>query len=204
MQKKQGPLWHWLRFWFAVLFLSVLGAGVVGGALWAQEVEKVKVYSQDEEGVVGLYVDAQTDFSLSPELREAATKGVPLYFTADIAITKHRWWWFDKTILTAERTWKLVYSPLTRQWRIGSGDLLRPAQTLPEALLSLHHIHQWRIGELSQLQPDTTYTGRFRLRLDSSLLARPFQVDVFNRSSWSLETPWHEFQFSISAAKPQP
>lgn len=186
---------------YGLLFL-VFGVFLLCGysrlvAAAQEQVQQVRIYSEEQ----ALYLDADVQFQLSNELREAANKGVPLYFTADVEIYQHRWWWFDKSILVNKRTWKLIYSPLTRQWRIGSGDLLRPAESLSDALLSLQHIRQWRIGETKEFQTGVTYNGRFRLRLDSSLLARPFQVDVLNRSNWSLATPWHDFQFTISDEK---
>jgi len=194
---------HWLLS-FSVLFV-LLGAWFALPAQADERVKSVEIYAAQEQdaaaGDDGLYLDAEVDFTLSPELKEAAAKGVPLYFTADLEVFEKRWWWFDKNVLTAERTWKLVYSPLTRQWRIGTGDLLRPEESLTDALLALRRIHHWRIGDVSELRTGKKYTARFRLRLDSSLLARPFQVDLLNRANWSLETPWHDFQFSISAAK---
>lgn len=181
------------------LLLVVLLLGVVG--VWAQDrVEQVTVHAGDGQ----LLLDADVAFSLSEEMREAATKGVPLYFTADVEIYKKRWWWFDKTIVDTQRTWKLVFSPLTRQWRIGSGDLLRPVDSFADALLGLQRIRGWAISPIERFQPGQQYNGRFRLRLDSSLLARPLQVDLFNRANWSLATSWHDFRFSISDAKVQP
>lgn len=184
------------------LFLAIVCMLFLGvKAVWAQErVEQVSIHVEDEE----LLLNADVVFSLSEEMREAATKGVPLYFTADVALYQKRWWWFDKSILERQRTWKLVFSPLTRQWRVGAGDLLRPADSLEDALLSLHRIRGWSLGPVERFQPGQTYHGRFRLRLDSSLLARPLQVDLFNRANWSLATPWHDFSFSISDAEVQP
>lgn len=177
--------------------LLVLGPAWV----WAEDrVEQVRLRANEGQ----LWLEAQVAFTLSAEMREAATKGVPLYFTADVELYQKRWWWLDKSILEKQRTWKLVFSPLTRQWRVGAGDLLRPADSLEDALLSLHHIRGWSLGPVERFQPGQTYYGRFRLRLDSSLLARPLQVDLFNRANWSLATPWHDFSFSISDAEVQP
>ena len=199
-------LWSLCRVWRVLAACILVGMMTVVSA--QNTVEQVVIYAvtdaQHSAAVEepGLYLDAAVEFSLSPELQEVAAKGVPLYFTADVEVYEQRWWWFDKTVLKAERTWKLVYSPLTQQWRIGTGDLLRPEETLEDALLSLRRIRRWRIGEVALLRVDKPYLARFRLRLDSSLLSRPFQVDLLNRTSWSLETPWYDFQFSISAAKP--
>ena len=150
-----------------------------------------------------LLLDADIDFTLSGELHEAARKGVPLYFTADLSIQYPRWWWFDETILSVSQTWRIQYNALTRQWRVGTGDLSLPATTLDEALDLVRHIRNWPLGDAGRFTPDQTYQGRLRLRLDTSRLARPFQVDALNSGAWSLTTPWKEFTFSISAATPR-
>lgn len=75
-----------------------------------------------------LNIDADVHLPLSDELRYSAERGVTLYFTADIEIKKPRNWWFDKEVVRTEQTWRVVYNALTRQWRVGTGDL-----TLPEA-----------------------------------------------------------------------
>lgn len=150
-----------------------------------------------------LYIDADIDFQLSGELRDAVQKGLPLYFTADLNISTSRWWWFDKTIAHTELTWRIQYNALTRQWRVGTGDLSLPASTLDEALALVRHIRGWDVAAASDLEPGTQYSGQIRLRLDTSRLARPFQVDALNSAAWSLTTPWKDFTFSISAAEPQ-
>lgn len=150
-----------------------------------------------------LLIDADIDFTLSGDLRDAAQKGVPLYFTADLEIQRPRWWWFDKTILTAEQTWRIQFNALTRQWRVTLDALSLPATTLDEALDLARHIRGWQVGSAALFQPDIDYEGRLRLRLDTSRLARPFQVDALNSNAWSLATPWKTFVFSLSAATPQ-
>src|SRR5690606_22161308 len=81
-----------------------------------------------------LYIDADVDFSVTGELREAAQKGVPIYFTADLEIVSQRWWWFDKQVVKEQQTWRIVYNALTRQWRVGTGELSLPESSLDDAL----------------------------------------------------------------------
>jgi hypothetical protein len=150
-----------------------------------------------------LLLNADVDFTLSEELHDAARKGVPLYFTADLNIEHPRWWWFNETILSLSQTWRIQYNALTRQWRVGTGDLSLPATSLDEALNLVRHIRDWPLGNADQFTPDLTYQGRLRLRLDTSRLARPFQVDALNSAAWTLTTPWKAFTFSISAATPR-
>ena len=119
-------------------------------------------------------------------------------------IVSKRWWWFDKTITQEQMTWRIVYNALTRQWRVGTGELSLPEASLDDALERVRHIRGWAVADLKDFNYDETYHGRLRVRLDTSLLARPFQVDALNSSAWSLATPWKNFSFSISVDVPQP
>lgn len=145
-----------------------------------------------------LYIDADVDFEISGDLRNAAQKGVPIYFTADVEIMSKRWWWFDKKVVKEQQTWRVVYNALTRQWRVGTGDLSMPESSLDDALSLLRNIRGWAVANIADMDADELYEGQIRLRLDTSLLARPFQIDAFNSSAWSLATPWKNFTFSIS------
>lgn len=151
-----------------------------------------------------IHIDADIDFTLSDELRDAAQKGVPIYFTADLQIVEKRWWWFDKTVIDTQRTWRVVYNALTRQWRIGTGDLTLPESSLDDALSLVRAIRGWSVAPVKDFEVDTTLYGRLRLRLDTSLLARPFQIDALNSRAWGLATPWKNFTFSVSAGASDP
>jgi hypothetical protein len=150
-----------------------------------------------------LVIDADIDLPISGELRNAAEKGVPLYFTADFELISRRWWWFDKVLAKEQQTWRVVYNALTRQWRVGTGELSLPESSLDDALSLVRNIRGWEVIDVADLEHDEVYEGRIRLRLDTSLLARPFQVDALNSSSWSLATPWKNFTFSISVDAPR-
>lgn len=175
--------------------LMQMGAGVA-----AERIERVDPILRNGQ----LYIDADIEFDLSSELRNAAQKGLPLYLTLDLNISHSRWWWFDKTIASTELTWRIQYNALTRQWRVGTGNLSLPASTLDEALALVRHIRGWDVAAASDLAVGTQYSGRIRLRLDTSRLARPFQVDALNSATWSLTTPWKDFTFSISDADSRP
>lgn len=193
--------------WLAVVFL-------IGVLLWpinvqadstfemaAPEAETVtEVTPLIKEGE--LIINADISFMLSDELQEVALKGVPLHFTADVEIKSNRWWWFDKTEIQQSQTWRVVYNTLTRQWRVGSGDLLWPASSLQDALYPMRHLRNWVVASSHDLDPNQIYQGRLRLRLDTSLLTRPLQVDALNGRAWSLATPWKNFSFSVDALQP--
>ncbi|CDM23127.1 DUF4390 domain-containing protein [Castellaniella defragrans] len=185
-------------------FLILLASGLLflaAAAARADDGQVVRIEPMLRQGQ--LLLDADIDFTLSDELHDAARKGVPLYFTVDLVIEHPRWWWFDETVLADSQTWRIQYNALTRQWRVGASDLSLPATSLDEALDLVRHIRDWPLGDASRFTPDQTYQGRLRLRLDTSRLARPFQVDALNSAAWTLTTPWKDFTFSISAATPR-
>ncbi|MGB3289857.1 MAG: DUF4390 domain-containing protein [Burkholderiaceae bacterium] len=162
-------------------------------------VVKVEPVVRDGE----LFIDADVELAVTGDVRNAAQKGVPLYFTADLEIVSKRWWWFDKVAVKEQQTWRIVYNALTRQWRVGTGELSLPESSLDDALAQVRNIRGWAVADLRDLEHDEMYHGSIRVRLDTSLLARPFQVDAFNSSAWSLATPWKNFTFSISVDEPQ-
>lgn len=191
------------RIWsLLVLCVVVTLAGV--GTTVAQSVTEqiVSIDPVVREGQ--LHIDAQVQFEVSPELRTAAQKGVPIYFSADLKITTPRWWWFDSTVVDQEMSWRIVYNALTRQWRVGTGELSIPVPSFDDALYFVRNIRGWAVADINELDIDEQYRGRLRVRLDTSRLPRPFQIDAYNSSAWSLATPWKDFQFSISASDRQP
>jgi len=145
-----------------------------------------------------LSIDVDIEFPLNDELREAAKRGLPLYFTADLVITRPRWWWFNQTVVDTAQTWRIVYNVLTRQWRAGVGELSLPVSSLDEAMNMVCHIRNWTIADTDALEHGVRYDGRLRFRLDTSLLARPFQVNALNSSAWSPATPWADFAFALA------
>lgn len=187
---------------FLLIFNCALSSAniMVPVATSGERVVKVEPHIRDEK----LYIDADIEFELSQELRTAAEKGVPLYFTAEVELAQPRWYWFDKNVVKEQQTWRVVYNALTRQWRVGTGDLSLPESSMNDALAMLRHIRGWAVAYVADLDRDQEYQGRVRLRLDTSLLARPFQVDAINSSAWTLATPWKTFSFSVSVDEPQP
>lgn len=190
------------RLFFAFLLVFASLALLPGGRAHAAEPKVLSIDPIVRDG--SLEIDADFEFELNDQLREAAQRGVPLYFTADLIITRQRWWWFDEALVDTNRTWRVVYNALTRQWRAGAGELSFPAASLDDAMSVVRHIRSWRVAKASQFEDNVNYEGQVRLRLDTSLLPRPFQVNALNSSSWSQATPWTTFKFSLATAPRDP
>src|SRR5262245_50785279 len=82
------------------------------------------VLADDTDGSVAL--DAQFDFELPPVLEDAVNRGIALYFVVEFELFRPRWYWFDKKLIDITRTYRLTYSPLTRQYRLATGALAQP------------------------------------------------------------------------------
>lgn len=149
-----------------------------------------------------LYIDADVNLEISDELRTAAERGIPLYFVAEVKIVSPRWWWFDKVVVDKRQTWRILYNVLTQEWRVGTGELSLSEPSLDDALAFVRNIRGWSVTPANELEPDVEYEGRLRVRLDSTRLPRPFQVDSYNSKAWSLSTPWKNFTFLISEPAP--
>ncbi|HWK62664.1 MAG TPA: DUF4390 domain-containing protein [Eoetvoesiella sp.] len=184
------------RRWLSLLLCVFLAfsAGGVMAQVDAEQVTRVDPVVRDGK----LYIDADVDFEVSSELRNAAQKGVPIYFTVDVEVVSKRWWWFDRVLVDEHQSWRVVYNALTRQWRVGTGELSLPEASFDDALAPIRNIRGWAVADVADLDAGEQYDGRIRVRLDTSRLPRPFQIDAYNSKAWSLATPWKDFSFSIS------
>ena len=184
------------RLFLGLLLVSALLSLVPGGEVYGAEPKVTRVEPAVRNGK--LEIDADIEFELNQQLRDAAQRGVPLYFTADLTMTRERWYWFDKSLVDTSRTWRVVYNALTRQWRAGVGELSFPVASLDDAMSVIRHIRNWPVADAADFDQGVLYGGQLRLRLDTSLLPRPFQVNALNSSSWAQGTPWMDFSFMLS------
>ncbi|MDQ8033954.1 hypothetical protein CEG14_24240 [Bordetella genomosp. 1] len=182
---------------FSALLLSfALLFGLAGGQLAYADPGVTHVTPEIRDGK--LVIDADVDFPLNEQLRDAASRGLSLYFTADVTITRARWYWFDATLVDQRLTWRITYNALTRQWRAGQDELSLPVGSLDDAMDLVRRIRGWQVADADQFEAGQRYEGQIRVRLDTSLLPRPFQVNALNSSSWSPATPWTTFSFTLT------
>ncbi|WP_440480600.1 DUF4390 domain-containing protein [Ramlibacter tataouinensis] len=155
------------------------------------EVTQLRLERSDE----GVLLSANVRFELPPPVEDALLKGIPMFFVADAALLRDRWYWYDKQVAGASRYMRLSYQPLTRRWRlqvsptpIGSAGLAlgQSFDSQEEAMSAVQHISRWKIAELADLEPEARYSVDFRFRLDVSQLPRPFQIGAVGQSDWSL------------------
>ncbi|HTT11697.1 MAG TPA: DUF4390 domain-containing protein [Burkholderiaceae bacterium] len=188
-----------LSFWLALLLAWVVFVAPVTAA------DRIAVNSaqlqlaDDPEGA--LVLDAQFDFELPPVLEDAVNRGVALFFVVEFELFRPRWYWFDKKLVDAVRTYRLTYSPLTRQYRLATGALAQPFDSLADALATLRRVRGWRVADRTLIRPDDDYTAQVRMRLDTSQLPKPFQVNALTNRDWTLASDWRNVPVSADLAK---
>jgi hypothetical protein len=60
-------------------------------------------------------------------------------------------------------------------------------ETLAQALASVKQLSQWKVGDITEADPNVKYKVEFRFRLDLSQLPRPFQIGAIGQSEWSVQ-----------------
>jgi hypothetical protein len=152
----------------------------------------------------GLVLDADFALELTPRLAEALANGVPLYFRVEFALTRSRWYWWDETTAERELQLRLSYHALSRHCRLSIGELQRSFASLDEALEALRHLRGWLVVDRTVTFADADYEAAVRMRLDTGLLPKPFQLSALTSRDLNLESPWHRFIVHAPQQLPAP
>lgn len=177
------------------MLLLVLAAYSLVAAAEGIEVRRASVDVGDE----GYVINADFDFELRPRQEDAINKGLSLYFVVEFEATRSRWYWLDETVVSQQQRLRLIYQPLTRQYRLSSGALHQNFTTLEEALRTLARVRSWLIPLSAQFKTGDSYLGALRMRLDLTQLPKPFQVDALTSRDWNLSSDWKRWSFTLSA-----
>lgn len=138
-------------------------------------------------------LDADIDIVLSAPLEDALNKGIPLYFLLEFEMVRSRWYWFNDKAVALQQQYRLSYNALTRQYRVGVGAFYQNFATLGEALQSLSRVRRREELDPGALAKGSTYSAGLRLRLDTSQLPRPFNLNALGSREWSLGSDWYRW-----------
>jgi hypothetical protein len=189
------------RMAFLTRFLLLLACLATSGARAEDnEVREASLRATEE----GLVLDADIAFDLTTRLAEVIANGVPLYFVVDFELERRRWYWFDEKAVSARQQVRVSYHPLSRQYRLSTGLLQRNFDSLDEALAAVKRVRGWLVADRSVTFADADYQGGVRLRLDTSLLPKPFQLSALTSRDLQLETPWKRFVVRAPRHLPAP
>jgi len=177
-----------------LLWAALLTVGTLfGHATPSMATDRIEVSSAELRPAAdgdGIDLEASFDFDLPWALEDALSRGVPLYFVIDFELYRTRWYWLDDRRVSASLTYRLSYSPLTREYRLARGMLGLPFDTLGGALSTLRRVSNWTVIEKNTLAAGENYRAQVRMRLDTAQLPRPFQIGALTGRDWTLASEW--------------
>jgi hypothetical protein len=144
------------------------------------------------------YLSASFNIGLTPTVEVALNRGVPLYFLVEFEVIYPRWYTlylWNKRIAEVQQNYRLSYNALTRQYGLSYGVLHQTFNTLESALSVLGGIDEQPVFEESLLEDDHVYEAQLRMRLDTSRLPKPFQIDALGSNDWDVSSSW--FRWTI-------
>ena len=174
----------WVEGWLAKLacLLASLALLMAPARANGPELSVFDVVAGDE-GVLLSYV---VNFELPRSVDDALSKAVPLFFVAEAEVFRSRWYWRDQRIAHAVRVWKVVYQPLTSNYRVTFGGLSQNYISRDEAFTAISRGSRWKVAEAGQVDNGSSHYLEFNYRLDTSLLPRPMQIGIGGQADWSL------------------
>jgi hypothetical protein len=184
----------------AVLFVTLMLYGAGFARADEIEVREAAVRASEE----GLVLNADFAFELTPRLAEVVANGVPLYFVAEFELTRRRTFWFDERAARSRLQLRLSYHALSRQYRLSRGLLQQNFATLEEALNVLRRIRNWLVADRTVALSGDDYEAAVRLRLDTTMLPKPFQLSALTSRDLHLESPWRRFTLRALQQAPAP
>ena len=141
-------------------------------------------------------MNAEFNLRLNPTLEDALERGVVLFFVIESRIWQPRWWWFNKTIASAQEIRKLSYNSLTRQYRLNAGNNYQNFSSLDDAEASVAQLHDQIVAEPNALNKENTHRASVRMWLDVTQLPKPFQVKAVTATEWTLDS--NEWVFDVT------
>ncbi len=156
----------------------------------------------------GLEWDLQANFKVDLTMRLAdLARSTPIYFVLDWRMARPRWYWRDERLAQGQLYWRLSHNPLTQQWRMSSANSVAISDgrfaithsSLNEALSSLRNIRRDGLVQSNELQANQKYELRVRLRLDTTQLPKPFQINAITNNDWVLDSGVLEHVFVAAA-----
>ena len=180
-------------FLYAVLVM-LAGVGAVVSSVHAEgiQVQQIDVVQRGElfHLVGGFFIQ------LSPTLDDALRRGVQLTFVQAVEAERERDWWLAEGLSDLDRSVRLSYNALLRQYYVSLNGVSSEHETLADALRVVGDLRDWAVVNIRQMKRKSEYKIYVRLYLDVSQLPKPLQVNALASSGrWQLDSGWQERTF---------
>lgn len=179
----------------ALLGAAILAVSAVRPALAEGVLIKSAELTPTEAGYA---LDATYDIGLTQTLEDALTRGIALSFVTEFELLTPRWWTFNlwnRTVSEFSTQHRLSFNALTRQYRLNFGAVHQSFDTLQEALAVIGHVRYVPAIRYQEVEPKRNYIAALRLRLDTSQLPKPLQIDALGSTNWDLGSDWYRWTF---------
>lgn len=182
---------YWKKFNFLALMLAFMlaSSSVFAAQSHGIEVRRAVFVAEDDYYIF----ETDIDIVLSAPLEDALNKGIPLYFLLEFELIRSRWYWVNEKPIANQQQYRMSFNALTRQYRIGIGAFYQNFPTLAEALAVMSKVRRRENIEAGILSKGTSYTAGLRLRLDTSQLPKPFNLNALGSREWSLGSEWYRW-----------
>ncbi len=178
---------NFLRAALAMLALAAMPARAEG--IQAQQIDV------QQRGEL-FHLNGGFAIQLSPTLDDALRRGVQLSFVQAVEAERARDWWLAEGLSDLERSVRLSYNALLRQYYVTLNGVSTAHESLADALRTAGDLRDWAVVSVKQMKRRAEYKIYIRMYLDISQLPKPLQVNALASSGrWQLDSGWQEHTF---------
>ncbi len=160
----------------------------------AVEVSQARIEASDD----GYRLAANYALDLSDGIKKALGEGLPVSFTAEVEISRARWYWVDEKVSKVEQTIRIAYNEWTQQYAVTINNGLQQNFSSLDAAMSLVlRPGRWLVADKSQLGSGKNYNIAVRLRMGISQLPKHFQISAFNDHNLRQISEWKRFSYKV-------
>lgn len=167
----------------------LLGLAVLGRAAADFKVADVQPKFAEQS----LVLSGNIDLSLSSQVEEALSKGIPLEVVIEVRLYQYRRFLWDKQVAAWTLHRSIQYHALSGQYLVSAGDpdseTRESLLTQQEALKSLGSLNDLRLT-LPNVAPADNYSVDVRASLDIEALPTPLRPVAYTSFAWHLNSGW--------------
>jgi len=178
-------------------FLQVVSLAMLMAAIPAVRAEGIQAQQIDvvQKGEL-FHLNGGFSIQLSSTLDDALRRGVQLTFVQAVEAERERNWWLAEGLSDLERSVRLSYNALLRQYYVSLSGVSSAHENLADALQAVGDLRDWAVVNVKQMKKKAEYKIYLRMYLDISQLPKPLQVNALASSGrWQLDSGWLERSF---------
>ena len=179
---------------FAVFLVTGSNVGAAGSA---EEDQFFKVKKAETELVDDVFrLNANIDFHLSKEAKEALQSGVPLVLEIQIQVLRERPWIWNALVAKLTQRYRVHYHALSQRYLVKNLNtgVQSSFRTLDGVLLVIGTLKDFPMLDKNILESAQSYIGKLRADLDIEALPTPIRLWAYSSPKWRLGSGWYQWQ----------